>query len=100
MTYASDVHPGYSKIRREIEVHPQTFVLLPSLDRDVCVAETVRRQTTRPFGRTPAKEEAVIRRRFETYMALSARKIETMRSLKEVVDEITSALHADLSARV
>jgi shikimate kinase len=30
MTYASDVHPDYLRIRREIEMHPQTFVLLPS----------------------------------------------------------------------
>jgi len=92
MTYASDIHPVYLKVRCEIEAHPQTFVLLPSLDRDACVAETVRRQTARPFGRTLAKEEAVIRHRFEIYMAVAARKIETMRPLTEVVDEITSAL--------
>ena len=92
MMYASDVHPNYPKIRREIGVHPHTFVLLPSLDREACMAETVRRQIARPFGRTPAKEEAVIRSRFEIYMAVPARKIETMRSMKEVVDEITSAL--------
>src|SRR5262245_18231784 len=40
MTYALDVHPDYSRILCELE-HPGTFVLLPSLDREVCVSETV-----------------------------------------------------------
>lgn len=52
MTYAPDVHPEYQRLRCEIEQHPNTFVLLPSLDRDACIAETVRRQTARPFGRS------------------------------------------------
>jgi hypothetical protein len=58
------------------------------------VAETVRRQTARPFGRAPAQEELVIRSRFEIYMAAPARRIETMRPLQTVVDEIASALSA------
>ena len=99
MTYASDVHPNFPTLRREIEIHPRTFVLLPSLDRDACVAETVRRQTARPFGRTPAREEAVIRSRFEIYMSVPARKIETMRPLNKVVDEITSALSCGISGQ-
>jgi shikimate kinase len=79
-------------VRHETEIEPHTFVLMPSLDRNVCVAETVRRQMGRPFARTPAKEEAVIRRRFETYLAVPVRKIETMRTVAEVVDEIVLAL--------
>jgi shikimate kinase len=67
-------------------------VLLPSLGRDVCLAETVRRQIARPFGRSSAKEESVIRARFEIYMALPARKIETMRPVDTAVDEIVGAL--------
>ena len=82
------------KVRREIEVDPHTFVLMPSLDRDVCVAETVRRQKARPFGRTEAREEAVIRSRFDTYLAVPGRKIETMRPVAEVVDEIVLAIVA------
>ncbi len=93
MTYARDVHPEYSRIRQEIEQHPNTFVLLPSLDRDVCVAETVRRQIARPFGRPAAREEAVISVRFEIYMAVSAKKIETMRPPRDIVDAIVAALN-------
>jgi hypothetical protein len=43
--------------RRELEEFPNTFVLLPSFDRDVCVAETVRRRTARPFGRSSGKKK-------------------------------------------
>jgi shikimate kinase len=92
MTYRSDVHPEYSNVRRELERYPTTFVLLPSLDRDVCVAETVRRQLTRPFGRSQAEEEAVARARFDIYVAMPMRKIETMRSPAGAVDEIVAAL--------
>jgi shikimate kinase len=92
ITYAPDIHPEYSRVRRELEQHPNTFVLLPSFDRDVCVAETVRRQIARPFGRPSAKEEAVIRARFEIYMSLPVRKIDTMRPLAAAVAEIVAAL--------
>ena len=92
MTYAADIHPEYARVRRELVQHPNTFVLLPSLDRDICVAETVRRQIARPFGRTPAKEEAVIRARFEIYRSLPVRTIETMRPAAAVVAEIVAAL--------
>jgi shikimate kinase len=92
MTYARDIHPEYGRVRREIEQQVNAFVLLPSLDRDVCVAETVRRQIARAFGRSSAKEEAVIRARFEIYITLPLRKIETMRPVDAVVDEIVTGL--------
>jgi shikimate kinase len=91
MTYA-DVHPEYARVRRELEHDRGTFVLLPSLDRETCVAETVRRQIARPFGRSSGAEEAVIRARFEIYVALPMQKIETMRPVATVVDEIATAV--------
>jgi shikimate kinase len=92
MTYASNIHPECSRVRRELEQHPKTFVLLPSLDRDVCIAETVRRQIARPFGRSSAKEEAVIQVRFDIYMSLPVRKIETMGPVGAIIDKIINAL--------
>ena len=92
MTYASDAHHEYARVRREIEECTHTFVLLPSLDREVCVAETVRRQVARPFGTSPGRQESVIRARFEIYTALPVRKVETMRAAAVVVDEILAAL--------
>ena len=92
MTYANDAHPEYGRIHREIEECAQTFVLLPSRDRELCVAETVRRQVARPFGRSPEREEAAIRTRFEIYMALPMRQIVTMRPPAAIVDEIVAAL--------
>jgi shikimate kinase len=92
LTYANDAHPEYGRIRREIAECAQTFVLLPSLNLECCVAETVRRQVARPFGRSPEREEAVIRIRFDIYMALPMRKVETMRPSTAIVDEILAAL--------
>jgi shikimate kinase len=67
MTYPLGVHPDYPELRRQIEGWPTTVVLLPSLDLERCVAETVRRQLARPFGHRGAeREEAVIRQRFPT----------------------------------
>ena len=95
MTYARDIHPEYSRVRRELEQHPGTFVLLPSFDRDACVAETVRRQIARPFGRSSSEEEAVIRTRFDIYTAMPMRKIETGRPVAAAVDEIVADLAPD-----
>jgi uridine kinase len=41
MTYSQDIHPDYPRLRRDIEQSPTTLVLIPSLDRELCVAETV-----------------------------------------------------------
>jgi shikimate kinase len=98
MTYPPGVHPEYPSMCRDIERSPDTFVLLPSLDLAACIAETVRRQTARPFGRSPVREEAVIRARFESYMAMLVRKIETMRPEAVVVEEIVRLLSPFTSA--
>jgi shikimate kinase len=92
MTYRRDIHAEYSRILRELEHHSGTFVLLPSFDSNACIAETVRRQIARPFGRSVAEEEAVIRARFDIYMGLPMRKLETMRPVAAAVDEIVDAL--------
>jgi shikimate kinase len=94
MTYPRNIHPEYARVWGEIERSPGTFVMLPSLHRDVCVAETVRRQIRRPFGRSSTEEEAVIRGRFELYMAVRAQKVETMRPVSAVVDQIVARLAA------
>jgi shikimate kinase len=92
MTYPRVIHPDYAGLRQHIADSPTTFVLIPSRDRDTCVAETVRRQLARPFARSAANEEQVIRERFSIYVDLSARKIETMRPPAAVVEELLTAL--------
>ena len=92
MTYPQEINPDYARLRRSIEESRATFVLVPSLDREICVAEIVRRQLGRSFARSAAQEEAVIRSRFPIYVGLPARKIETMRPLPAIVDEIVAAL--------
>jgi shikimate kinase len=88
MTYSPDIHPDYRRLRLDIEQSPTTFVLIPSLDRELCVAETVRRQLARSFARSRAAEEAVIRARLPLYVGLPVHKIETMESLCVIVDKI------------
>lgn len=88
MTYSPDIHPDYRRLRRDLEQSPSTFVLIPSLDRELCVAETVRRQLSRPFARSRMAEEAVIRARFPLYVGLPPQKIETMKSVFLIADEI------------
>jgi shikimate kinase len=95
MTYPATVHPAYDEVRAAIARSPTTVVLLPSLDRETCVAETVRRQLGRPLcRRDAAAEEAVIRARFGRYLALPAPKVETMRP----VDAVAAAIQARLAA--
>ncbi len=97
MTYPLAIHPQYGRCREDIVTSPTTFVLLPSLERETCVAEIVRRQMTRPFIRSAAKEEAVIRERFEIYVAIPVRKVETMRPVDEVCAELAVALATQLT---
>jgi shikimate kinase len=92
MTYPSGVHAGYEECRKDIASSPSTFVLLPSLDVEACVTETVRRQLLRPFACSADGEADVIRTRFPIYANLPARKVVTMRSVDEVLDDIVAAI--------
>lgn len=94
MTYREETHPDYPRFRRDIAASPATFVLLPSLDFETCVAEIVRRQLGRPFSRSAEREEQVIRARFALHRDLPATKIETMRPLAEVVEAVLANVAA------
>jgi shikimate kinase len=94
MAYREDVHPSYVHLRREIAASPTTFVLLPSLDLETCVAEIVRRQLGRPFSRSAEREEQVIRARFALHRDLPATRIETMRPIAEVVEAVAANVAA------
>jgi shikimate kinase len=92
MTYPNDTHGEYPRLRRDLEQSRTTFVLIPSLNRECCIAETVRRQLQRPFARSRSREEAVIRERFVLYVGLPVRKIETLRPLPVVLDDIVTPI--------
>jgi shikimate kinase len=88
MTYGNDHHGDYQSIYWHLVSSPSTVVLLPSLDYETCVVETVARQLTRPFSRTAEREEEVIRERFGFYWGLPVKKIETMKPVDSVVDHL------------
>jgi len=98
MTYRDDVHPAYVRWRQRIASSKSTFVLLPSLDLETCVAEIVRRQLRRPFARAAGREEHVIRERFPIYASLPAHKVETMRPVDAVVAELLTMVAAQQAA--
>jgi shikimate kinase len=98
MTYPDDVHPDYPAWRQRVATSPSTFVLLPSLQFEACVRETVRRQLGRSFARPAEREEQVIRARFPVYLGLPAHKVETMQAIEAVITEILSALAARRAA--
>ena len=96
MVYPPSVHPACAALTEAIARSRATVVLLPSLDREACVAETVRRQLGRPFARRGAvREEAVIRGRFDRYLELPTIKVETMRPVPEVVTAVLARLAAE-----
>jgi two-component system, NarL family, response regulator LiaR len=102
MTYPGATPPEVTTIQHAIATRPSTIVLLPSLDLEVCVTETVRRQRARPLAhhRTTAREEQVIRERFPFYAVLPARKVTTMRQPREVAEEIVTLFgHTVTAAR-
>jgi hypothetical protein len=92
MEFTKTASGEYVRLRRDVEQNPTTFVLIPSLNYGLCVAETERRQLTRPFAGSPTKEEGVIRERFRIYVDLPIRKIETMHPLQLIVDEIVTSM--------
>jgi len=96
MTYATDVHPDYARVRAEIAARATTLVLLPSLDYETCVAETVRRQLGRPFCRSAEREEEVIRQRFGIYRSLSVTRLETMKPISDVVNAAVASLRPNI----
>ncbi len=92
MVYEEKIHPEYAALRQRIACGELTFVLLPSLDEETCIAEIVRRQLQRPFARAPQREESVIRSRFSMYASLPARKVTTQRPVAAVVEEMMRLL--------
>jgi hypothetical protein len=92
MMYAREAHPDYARIRNEIAASATTLVLLPSLEYEICVAETVRRQLSRPFARSAEREEEVIRQRFGVYRDLPATKLETMKPISDLIDAAVANL--------
>lgn len=100
MVYPTDIHPRYAACRTDIIDDAQTFVLLPSMERNISIEETVRRQLGRPFCRSPQRERRVIAERFDLYRSLPCEKIETMRPLPDVVASIASLIDSKNSESI
>jgi shikimate kinase len=95
MVYPLDITPEYASLRAALAAAPTTVVLLPALELEACVAETVRRQVSRDRGRMSAVQaEAKIRERFGPYVDLPARKVASDRQPSAVAAEIVEMFRA------
>ncbi|MCU4379181.1 shikimate kinase [Acinetobacter haemolyticus] len=94
MTYSDDVHQDYLKIKQEVEHHLFTFLLLPSLDFEACVKETLKRQMGRVYleDMSAEKEELKIRARFKLYTGLNCKIVLTSETPTLVVSRIIEIL--------
>lgn len=94
MVYPEGLHPMSRQLQQNIATAPTTVLLLPSLDLETCVAETVRRQATRgpAIRRSAAREEAVIRERFGQYRRVTPQVVTTMQSPQAVARDIIACL--------
>ena len=94
MTYPETTHARLSAIRSSLVIQSSTFVLLPSVDLETCVAETLRRQRARelPCPRSDNREEEVIRERFQVYVGLPVQVITTMRPATAVARDIVARM--------
>jgi shikimate kinase len=93
MVYPPDVDSRYEALWAALATARTTVVLLPALELEACVAETVRRQVTRGAGRTTAaRADAKIRERFPLYVALPALKVATARPPEAVAADIAALI--------
>jgi len=71
MTYPVDIDASYEALRRAIEAHALTSLLMPAFELEACVDVIVERQLSRPYLRgDSARETQRIRERFPVFMAL------------------------------
>ncbi|NUF37597.1 hypothetical protein, partial [Acinetobacter lactucae] len=85
MTYPNELTTNYHQIKKHIEDHHLTFLLLPSFELEICVKEIVNRQLQRKYLNDSAKsEERKIRNRFPLYINLKCQKILTNQSPSKI----------------
>lgn len=98
MCYSDDISRDYLRIKKQIENHDLTFLLLPSLDFETCINEIVDRQMMRSYlSLSKEKEERKIRSRFPIYNDLKCKKILTNQDKNKVVFRIYSQISERLS---
>ena len=87
MTYPNDIDQNYIKVKDEIENHIFTFLVLPSLDLEMCVQTILSRQMNRTYlNPVIESEELKIRARFKIYTGFKCRAVLTDRSPDIVAD--------------
>lgn len=87
MTYPENLDQNYHELKGEIENHIFTFLVLPSLDLEMCVQTILSRQMNRTYlNPVIESEELKIRARFKIYTGFKCRAVLTDRSPDIVAD--------------
>lgn len=98
LTYATDIDPRYTAVRRDIEVNLLTALLLPSFELEPCVDIIVKRQLARPYlAGNRVREEQRIRERFPLFIALQCPRFLSDTSPMQVALEIERFARETLS---
>lgn len=100
MCYPDDISKDYLRIKKQIENHDFTFLLLPSLNLETCVNEIINRQVQRSYlNLSKEKETQKIRKRFPVYTDLKCKIIFTHQDENKVALEIYSQLSEFISLK-
>ena len=100
MCYPDDISKDYLRIKKQIENHDFTFLLLPSLYLETCVNEIINRRVQRSYlNLSKEKETQKIRKRFSVYTDLKCKIIFTHQDEDNVALEIYSQLSEFISLK-
>lgn len=100
MCYPDDISKDYLRIKKQIENHDFTFLLLPSLYLETCVNEIINRRVQRSYlNLSKEKETQKIRKRLSVYTDLKCKIIFTHQDEDNVALEIYSQLSEFISLK-
>lgn len=93
ITYTNQLSDTYIKLKQQIVLDPCTFLFLPSLDKQCCIQEIVKRQMGRSYLKANKEKESIkINKRIDTYLSLPCRTVIT----DQLPCQITTVLEQEL----
>ena len=93
MTYTHPLSDTYIRLKQQIILDPYTFLFLPSLDKQCCIQEIVKRQMGRSYLKAnKEKESTKINKRIDHYLSLPCRTVIT----DQLPCQIVAALEQEL----
>ena len=93
MTYGLAIHEEIARIHNGVLRCPNTVLLMPSFDREICIQKTIRRQLLKPHeDKSEGAQGSRMTSRYPIYVQMGHIKIATDVPTAEVVDLIVAQL--------